>query len=82
MNVQPDDVAIDAVNTDSDVNPNTGLTSPLLLLSGDALDAIDIGLILSKPATIGNRVFDDLDGDGVQDRNDLGVLGVRVNSLC
>ncbi|MEM7531608.1 MAG: SdrD B-like domain-containing protein [Chloroflexota bacterium] len=79
MNVQDETGEQSLTAIDSDVNLETGQTPPLRLLSGDQLDTVDVGLILSFPAAIGNRVFDDLDGDGVQDRNDPGVLGIQVN---
>ncbi|MEM1334960.1 MAG: SdrD B-like domain-containing protein, partial [Actinomycetota bacterium] len=46
------------------------------LLSGDVDRTLDIGLV--APATIGDRVWHDLDGDGVQDAGELGLGGVVV----
>ena len=49
---------------DGDTDANTNLT-------------IDFGFFL--PATIGDFVWDDLDGDGIQDPNEDGINGVLVN---
>jgi SdrD B-like domain/Secretion system C-terminal sorting domain len=68
----------DAAN--SDVNVTTGRTTTVTLSAGENQRNIDAGLIFTQPATnsIGDRVWFDTDGDGVQDANEAGVSGVSV----
>ncbi|MGV8867199.1 MAG: SdrD B-like domain-containing protein [Janthinobacterium svalbardensis] len=70
--------------TDSDVNPATGLTTTMIALkSGDVQLDWDAGLVKCAPVTgsIGNRVWEDNNYNGVQDAGELGVAGVKVNLL-
>ena len=60
---------------DSDVDAS-GASPVISVNSGDVIDGPDAGYL---PATIGNRVWDDLDGDGIQDPGEPGVEGVVVN---
>ena len=64
----------------SDVNATTGRTANIVLTSGEYERNIDAGLIFSQPATnsIGDKVWYDADGDGVQDPGEAGVSGVTV----
>ena len=62
--------------TDSDVNPANGMTPTEVLISGENNLTYDAGYY--KPASIGNFVWDDTDGDGVQDAGEPGVPGVSV----
>jgi SdrD B-like domain/Secretion system C-terminal sorting domain len=68
----------DAAN--SDVNVTTGRTTTVTLSAGENQRNIDAGLIFSQPTTssVGDRVWLDTDGDGVQDANEAGVSGVTV----
>ena len=70
----PADVGSDA--TDSDADPATGQTAPITVISGDADTTIDAGAYV--PVTIGDFVWNDLDGDGVQDPGEPGIGGVTV----
>lgn len=67
-------------NTDSDFDPNTFVTSTVTLLSGQNRTDIDAGLKFSQPqtASVGDRVWLDTDGDGVQDAGEPGVSNVLV----
>ena len=70
--------------TDSDVNPATGLTTAMAVLkSGDVQLDWDAGLVKCAPLTgsIGDRVWEDNNYNGVQDVGELGVAGVKVNLL-
>ena len=70
--------------TDSDVNPATGLTTTMIALkSGDVQLDWDAGLVKCAPVTgsIGNRVWEDNNYNGVQEAGELGVAGVKVNLL-
>ncbi|MDJ0767879.1 MAG: SdrD B-like domain-containing protein [Ilumatobacter sp.] len=67
---------------DSDANPtgpDTGKTAPIALTAGDSQLQWDAGLY--RPGSIGDRVWDDLDGDGIQDPNEPGFGGVEVKLL-
>lgn len=64
------------VGTDSDVVPATGETAQFQLSSGETDDTIDAGLLLT--GTLGDLVWEDQDGDGVQDAGEPGISGVSV----
>jgi fimbrial isopeptide formation D2 family protein len=65
---------------DSDGDPTTGITAnSAFLASGGSDPTHDLGIY--RPVSVGDRVWDDLDGDGVQDAGELGVPGVRVYLL-
>jgi hypothetical protein len=66
---------------DSDPNPVTGRTAPFTVLPGDTENDVDAGLIFTQPAplaSLGDRVWNDIDGDGVQDANEPGMAGITV----
>ncbi|MBU1669209.1 hypothetical protein KKC13_12390 [bacterium] len=63
-------------SNDSDGDLFTRKTVKTVLTSGENDTSWDTGIY--KPATIGNRVWNDLDGDGVQDGNEVGVADVNV----
>ncbi len=64
---------------DSDPDTTSGLTGPVTLTSGQTDRTVDAGMF--RPASLGDRVWDDLDGDGVQDPGEPGVGGVTVELL-
>ena len=67
---------------DSDLDRATGLTSTITLAEGDAVTDVDAGLVpVIAPATIGDTVWSDSDGDGIQDAGEPGIAGVVVNLL-
>ncbi|MEM7531572.1 MAG: SdrD B-like domain-containing protein [Chloroflexota bacterium] len=66
---------------DSDANPSSGRSDIVTVAAGEYNDTVDAGFVdrlLSKPGTIGNFVWEDLNGDGVQDDNEPGVADVKV----
>jgi SdrD B-like domain/GEVED domain/F5/8 type C domain/Secretion system C-terminal sorting domain len=69
--------------TNSDANTSTGFTDIITLSSGEDNLTIDAGIY--KPNTtlgsIGNFVWNDLDGNGVQNAGELGVTGISVRLL-
>ena len=68
--------------TDSDVNPATGMTTTMITLkSGDSQMEWDAGLVRKNTASIGDRVWEDKNYNGVQDAGEVGVAGVKVNLL-
>jgi SdrD B-like domain/Secretion system C-terminal sorting domain len=65
----------------SDASTTTGRTGSFWLAAGEAERGADAGLIFSTPTqpnSIGDKVWFDTDGDGVQDTNEPGVAGVTV----
>jgi hypothetical protein len=62
--------------TDSNANPATGLTGPITLAPGENNLTIDAGLY--QPASLGDRVWLDTNGNGRQDPGEAGVPGVTV----
>jgi protocatechuate 3,4-dioxygenase beta subunit len=65
-------------NTNSDATPSTGLTGIINLGAGEVDLSIDAGLTAPVPATIGDRVWSDLDKNGLQDPGEPGIGGVVV----
>ena len=67
-------------NLDSDFDPITYTTSPITLLGGQNRTDIDAGLKFTQPqpASVGDRVWLDINGDGVQDAGEPGVSNVLV----
>jgi serine-aspartate repeat-containing protein C/D/E len=64
--------------TDSDANTVTGQTAQVTLASGDNYQHLDAGLVVQQ-ATVGDRVWEDSNGNGVQDAGEQGVDGVTVS---
>lgn len=64
---------------DSDANPGNGQTATFVLSENQTLTQWDAGAI--QLASIGDFVWDDLDGDGVQDVGEPGLDNVVVNLL-
>ncbi len=71
----PMDVGADDA-VDSDANPATGFTSQFNVTSGETDTSVDAGAY--APVTIGDFVWDDRNGDGVQDGGEPGLGGVTV----
>lgn len=67
-------------DTDSDPNPVSGLTGNYTLIAEDSNMSVDAGIYQPLPSTasLGDKVWNDLDQDGIQDPNELGVSGVTV----
>ncbi len=69
-----------ADTNDSDANQTTGLTGPYTLAPGETNLTVDAGVVLKSiaNATLGDRVFLDVNGNGVQDAGEAGIAGVTV----
>lgn len=61
---------------DSDVDTVTGLIKPVLLEEGEQKSNLDAGLI--KTATLGNFVWLDNNGNGIQESAESGINGIVV----
>ena len=62
---------------DSDADPTTGITSTYTLSPGEKNNTVDAGYY--PTASLGDFVWLDADGDGVQDANEVGLANVTVN---
>ncbi|WP_435017842.1 SdrD B-like domain-containing protein [Tundrisphaera sp. TA3] len=65
---------------DSDADPATGRTATTTLAAGQSDLSLDAGLTV-LPVSLGDYVWLDSNGNGVQDAGENGVGGVRVNLL-
>ncbi len=67
---------------DSDINPsgaNVGFTDVYVFASNlISITTIDAGLVPAAPNVVGNRVWNDLDGDGIQEPGEAGIPGITV----
>ncbi|MCP4079267.1 MAG: hypothetical protein GY743_03395, partial [Planctomycetaceae bacterium] len=66
-------------SVDSDVDPVTGMTINEVLESGETNLDYDAGLINTTSTEIGDYVWEDNNGNGLQDVGELGVSGVLVS---
>ena len=66
-------------NSGDQLTPTTAVSTTLTVISGDVIDTVDYGY--ATTATIGDFIFDDLDGDGGFDVAEPGLDGVTVNLL-
>ncbi|UPY37766.1 SdrD B-like domain-containing protein [Sediminicoccus sp. KRV36] len=66
-------------NIDSDANLTTGKTANITLASGGDDRSLDAGVY--RPASLGDKVFEDMDGDGQQDVGEPGIAGATVRLL-
>ena len=64
---------------DSDADPTTGRSQTVTLAVGETQTTLDAGAYL--PVTIGDVVYEDLNGNGTQDPGEPGIDGVTVDLL-
>ena len=68
-------------STDSDADTSTGAnagrTGPITVNSGQAVTSVDAGLY--KLASIGDRVWNDANSNGIQDGTEVGIANVAVS---
>ena len=62
---------------DSDADVSTGKTAQVTLNSGDSAQHLDAGIVI-RQATVGNYVWEDSNGNGVQDSGEQGIDGATV----
>ena len=69
--------------TGSDANQSTGKTSPITLIAGQINLDVDAGIrsSLAGSGSLGNKVWYDLNNNGLQDAGELGIQGVTVALL-
>ena len=63
---------------DSDVDITNGKTPIIDLSSGKQDRSWDAGVVLDKPSSIGDKVWQDTNGDGIQDNGENGLSGITV----
>lgn len=63
---------------DSNANPENGQSEPLWINNGKTNHSIDAGLVNNNSGVIGDKVFLDNNGNGLQDEGDSGVANVTV----
>ncbi len=69
-------------NFDSDADPNTGETQTIFLSQGEYEDRWDCGMIiLDEKINIGDKVWYDMNQDGIQGLNEAGVQNVIVRLI-
>ena len=62
---------------DSDANQSNGMTPVITLGSADGNISLDAGMF--RPASVADFVWDDLNGNGIQDAGEFGVAGVSID---
>ncbi len=65
--------------TDSDANTSNGQTAIFTIADGENKTSVDAGMIPNSPGSIGDKVWNDTDRDGIQDGGEAGLPGVTVN---
>lgn len=66
----------DAVDSDVDA---TGASATFTVKAGATIDPADAGVY--RAASLGNKVWYDCDGDGIQDAGESGIQGARITLL-
>ena len=76
IQVTPDDpyVFSPVVDGGNQIYPNG--TSPIVNITYD--DDQEVGVGMYQPVSIGDKVFEDLNGNGIQDAGENGLVGVNV----
>ncbi|GMG84889.1 hypothetical protein LNKW23_41050 [Paralimibaculum aggregatum] len=72
---------VGADETDSDADPTTGEVLGVTVVSGETTENVDAGFIDAMTGAIGDFVWLDADGDGLQGGSEAGVDGVTVELL-
>lgn len=66
-------------DTDSDRDPATGLSQSVSMVGGETNPTLDAGFY--RPATLGDQVFVDANGDGIQNNNEAPLEGVTITLI-
>ncbi len=64
------------ISTDSDADRTTGRTGSYTLIANQTDNSVDAGMMLR--ASLGDFVWNDVNGNGIQDSGEIGVLNVTV----
>ena len=71
------DIGKGTLDLDSDANINTGKTGLIVVQTGQVLNNIDAGLY--RNGSVGDFVWNDLNGNGLQDSGEPGITGVMLS---
>jgi len=66
---------------DSDIDPLTWKSHCINLLSGQNLTSVDAGIYCLPTCSIGDRVWNDLNKNGIQDHGEPGVPNIKVKLI-
>jgi len=69
---------------DSDANPSSGRSDPVRIEDGtndQTIDAGITGLLSSKPSTLGDSIWEDINGNGLQETGEPALAGITVQLL-
>jgi hypothetical protein len=66
---------------DSDVDTTTGKSALTTLVAGENDVSLDAGIYCLPTASVGDRVWEDMNYNGIQDAGEAGVKGVTVKLL-
>ncbi len=78
--VTPKDIGLNNDANDSDADTTTGISHLIHLNGGEHDETIDMGIYLPS-TSIGDFVWNDNNGDGIQDSNESGVANVTATLL-
>jgi len=85
LSTLPEDYRVTTANVgtddtnDSDADPNDGMTQSVTLNPGDTNLTLDMGIYIEdRPASLGDRVWVDMNENGLQDPGEANVSGVVV----
>ena len=68
-----------AIDIDSDINPATSESNTIVLAIGESNVSVDAGIYQSLgTASIGNRVWNDSNNNGIQEAGEAGFSGITV----
>ncbi len=62
---------------DSDIDPSTGKTASVTLIAGQNNTTVDAGMYVT-PASLGDKVWLDVNKNGIQDAGEAGIANVTV----
>jgi 5-hydroxyisourate hydrolase-like protein (transthyretin family) len=70
---------IGSEQNDSDITNTLGIGSTDLISVNSGEEVVDVDVGLSKSLTLGDYVWEDLNGDGIQQEDEPGIEGINVN---
>lgn len=77
-NLTPGDYTVSIPNPPAGFNPTLVPSSIISLQPGQNVDTADFGFTQQPRGSIGDTVFQDLNGNGEQEPDEVGVSGVRI----
>jgi len=74
----------EADKRDSDVDPNTGFSELITVRAGDFIDTVDaaiVGELEARLSALGDFVWEDQNGNGIQDEKEKPIANIEVQLL-